>query len=378
MRAYFLVALITALVTYLSTWSVRFIAKKYNIHPAIRERDVHKTPIPRIGGLAMFAGLVVGLFAAGSFGWFESIFLDPRPILAIVGAGGLIVLIGLLDDLIELDWTAKMGGQMAAAWILASSGVQIVSLPIGGLTVGSFGVSLAVTIFVVVLVMNAVNFIDGLDGLAAGVVGIGTFAFFVYSYLLAQQTSPANYFSTAGLLSAIVLGMVMGFLPHNLRPAKIFMGDSGAMLLGLLMATSAITVTGNIDPATVSNQDLLPALIPLALPVLILILPLLDLFFAVVRRLRRGQSPFAADREHIHHQLQDIGHSHAGAVWVFYHWTALVSTSILLLFWLEAGPVLVIFGSWLIAALIHTYWPVFRSIRESRKRRKLRKAKQNG
>ena len=378
MRAYFLVALITALVTYLSTWSVRFIAKKYNIHPAIRDRDVHKTPIPRIGGLAMFAGLVVGLFAAGSFGWFESIFLDPRPILAIVGAGGLIVLIGLLDDLIELDWTAKMGGQMAAAWILASSGVQIVSLPIGGLTVGSFGVSLAVTIFVVVLVMNAVNFIDGLDGLAAGVVGIGTFAFFVYSYLLAQQTSPANYFSTAGLISAIVLGMVVGFLPHNLRPAKIFMGDSGAMLLGLLMATSAITVTGNIDPATVSNQDLLPALIPLALPVLILILPLLDLFFAVVRRLRRGQSPFAADREHIHHQLQDIGHSHAGAVWVFYHWTALVSTSILLLFWLEAGPVMVIFGSWVIAALIHTYWPVFRSIRESRKRRKLRKAQQNG
>jgi UDP-GlcNAc:undecaprenyl-phosphate GlcNAc-1-phosphate transferase len=145
------------------------------------------------------------------------------------------------------------------------------------------------------------------------------------------------------------------------------MGDSGAMLLGLLMATSAITVTGNIDPATVSNQDLLPALIPLALPVLILILPLLDLFFAVVRRLSRGQSPFAADREHIHHQLQDIGHSHAGAVWVFYHWTALVSTSLLLFFWLDAGPVLVIFGCWLILALMHTYWPVFRRVRNFRK-----------
>ena len=367
MRAYFLVALVTALVTFFSTWGVRFFAKRYNIHPAIRERDVHKSPTPRIGGLAMFIGLVAGVAAAGSFGWFESLFLDPGPIWAIVGAGGLIIVIGLLDDLIELDWTAKMGGQMAAAWILASSGIQIVSLPIGGLTVGSFGVSLALTMFVVVLVMNAVNFIDGLDGLAAGVVGIGTLAFFAYTYLLAQQTSPANYFSTAGLLSAIVLGMVAGFLPHNFRPAKIFMGDSGAMLLGLLMATSAITVTGNIDPATVSNQDLLPALIPLALPVLILILPLLDLFFAVVRRLSRGQSPFAADREHIHHQLQDIGHSHAGAVWVFYHWTALVSTSLLLFCWLEAGPVLVIFGSWLIVALLHTYWPVFRRIRNFRK-----------
>lgn len=367
MRAYFLVALFTAIATYGATWGVRLLAQRYKIHPAIRERDVHKLPTPRIGGLAMFLGLVTGLFVAGSFGWFESIFVDPAPILAILGAGGLIVLIGLLDDLIELDWTAKLGGQMAAAWILASSGVQIVSLPIGGLTVGSFGVSLAVTIFVVVLVMNAVNFIDGLDGLAAGVVGIGTFAFFVYSYVLAQQTSPTNFFSTAGLISALILGMVAGFLPHNFRPAKIFMGDSGSMLLGLLMATSAITVTGSIDPATVTRNDLLPALIPLALPVFILLLPLLDLLLAVVRRLRKGTSPFAPDREHLHHQLQDIGHTHQGAVLVFYHWTALVSVTLLLFFWLDAPPVMVLFGSWFILALVHTYWPIFRSIKKSRK-----------
>lgn len=368
MRAYLLVAVITALVTYLSTWMVRYTAKRYNIHPAIRERDVHKSPTPRIGGVAMLLGLIAGFLVASSFGWFESIFLDPGPIWSILGAAGVIVIVGLLDDLIELDWTAKMGGQMAAAWILASSGIQIVSLPIGGLTVGSFGVSLAITLFVVVLVMNAVNFIDGLDGLAAGVVGIGTFAFFVYTYLLAQQTSPTNYFSTAGLLAALVLGMVAGFLPHNWRPAKIFMGDSGSMLLGLLMATAAITVTGSIDPATVTRNDLLPALIPLALPVFILLLPLLDLLLAVLRRLRRGQSPFAPDREHLHHQLQDIGHSHRGTVLVFYHWTALVSTSLLLFFWLELPQVLVIFGLWQIIALVHTYWPVFsRIVRHRRK-----------
>jgi UDP-GlcNAc:undecaprenyl-phosphate GlcNAc-1-phosphate transferase len=225
-----------------------------------------------------------------------------------------------------------------------------------------------VTVFVIVLIMNAVNFIDGLDGLAAGVVGIGTLAFFVYTYLLAQQTSPTNYFSIAGLLAALVLGMVAGFLPHNWRPAKIFMGDSGAMLLGLLMAVGAITVTGSIDPATVTRNDLLPALIPLALPVLILIIPLLDLLLAVVRRLRRGQSPFAADREHLHHQLQDVGHSHQGAVMVFYHWTALVSISLLLFFWLDWPQVMVIFGFWLILALVHTYWPVFK------RRYKFRKA----
>ncbi|MEK9987703.1 MAG: MraY family glycosyltransferase [Aquiluna sp.] len=368
MRAYFLVALITAIVTFGATWGVRSLAKRYNITPAIRDRDVHKSPTPRIGGLGMLIGLFAGFYAAGSFGWFESIFTEPGPIWAIIGAGGLIVVIGLLDDLIELDWTAKMGGQMAAAWILASSGVQIVSLPIGGITVGSFGVSLAITVFVVVLVMNAVNFIDGLDGLAAGVVAIGTFAFFIYTYLLAQQTSPTNYFSTAGLLSAIVLGLVFGFLPHNWRPAKIFMGDSGAMLLGLLMATSAIQVTGSIDPATVTRNDLLPALIPLALPVFILVLPLLDLLLAVVRRLRRGKSPFAPDKEHIHHQLQDIGHSHQGAVLVFYHWTAFVSTSLLLFFWLELAQVLIIFGFWQILALVHTYWPVFARVAKRRRR----------
>ncbi|HBB39239.1 MAG: undecaprenyl/decaprenyl-phosphate alpha-N-acetylglucosaminyl 1-phosphate transferase [Micrococcales bacterium] len=366
MRAYLLVALITAVISYLATWGVRFIAKKYDIHPAIRERDVHKQPTPRIGGVAIFIAIASGVVAAGSFGWFESIFRDPGPIWAILGAGALIVVVGLLDDLIELDWTAKMGGQVAAAWILASSGVQIVSLPIGGLTVGSFGVSLAITVFVVVLVMNAVNFIDGLDGLAAGVVGIGTMAFFIYSYLLAQQTSPTNYFSLAGMLSAVVLGAIAGFLPHNFSPAKIFMGDSGAMLLGLMMATSAIAVTGSIDPATVTRNDLLPALIPLVLPVIILILPLLDLLLAVVRRIRRGQSPFAADREHLHHQLQDLGHSHRGAVLVFYHWTALVSVTLLLFFWLEVAPVIVIFGAWMILALIHTYWPVFKRVSKAR------------
>jgi UDP-GlcNAc:undecaprenyl-phosphate GlcNAc-1-phosphate transferase len=365
-RAYLLVALITAVISYLATWGVRFIAKKYDIHPAIRERDVHKQPTPRIGGVAIFIAIASGVVAAGSFGWFESIFRDPGPIWAILGAGALIVVVGLLDDLIELDWTAKMGGQVAAAWILASSGVQILSLPIGGLTVGSFGVSLAITVFVVVLVMNAVNFIDGLDGLAAGVVGIGTMAFFIYSYLLAQQTSPTNYFSLAGMLSAVVLGAIAGFLPHNFSPAKIFMGDSGAMLLGLMMATSAIAVTGSIDPATVTRNDLLPALIPLVLPVIILILPLLDLLLAVVRRIRRGQSPFAADREHLHHQLQDLGHSHRGAVLVFYHWTALVSVTLLLFFWLEVAPVIVIFGAWMILALIHTYWPVFKRVSKAR------------
>ncbi len=363
MRAYLLIALITALATVFSTWGVRAVAKKFKIHPAIRERDSHEEPTPRIGGIGMFVGMLIGLFAAGFFGWFQAIYANPAPIIAIATAGALIALVGVLDDLIDLDWLAKLGGQIAAAWILTSQGIQIVSLPIGGVTVGSFGVSLAITVFAIVLVMNAVNFIDGLDGLAAGVVGIGTLVFFTYSYLLAQQSTPSNYFSLAGLLSAIVLGMTVGFLPHNWRPAKIFMGDSGAMLLGLLMASSAITVTGSIDPATVTRNDLLPALIPLVLPVFILLLPLLDLLFAVVRRMRKGQSPFAPDRGHIHHLLQDLGHSHSGAVLVFYHWTTLISGTMLLFFWFEVGQVVLIFSVGFALALTHTYWPVIKKLR---------------
>ena len=367
MRAYFLVALLTALVTYLATWGVRWTARKFNIHPAIRERDVHKSPTPRIGGVAMFLGLGAGTLASASFGWFDSIFLNPGPIWAVLAASAVIIVVGLLDDLVELDWTAKMGGQMGAAWILAASGIQIVSLPIGGLTVGSFAVSFAITVFLIVLIMNAVNFIDGLDGLAAGVVGIGTLAFFVYTYLLAQQTSPTNYFSIAGLLAALVLGMVAGFLPHNWRPAKIFMGDSGAMLLGMLMAVSALTVTGQVDPHVAAKDDFLPAFIPLILPLAILILPLLDFTLAVLRRLRAGKSPFAADRQHIHHRLQDFGHTHLGSVLVFYVWTALISVTCLLFFFMPAWMVWIFASLGLVGASAFTVWPIVtrNSLKES-------------
>ena len=368
MRAYLLIALIAALTTFAATWLTAVFAKRYKIHASIRERDQHSQPVPRIGGVGMFAGFLAGLLAAASFGWFDSIFLDPAPILAIAAAAAVIVVVGLLDDLIDLDWTAKLGGQLAAAGILAWQGIQIMSLPIGGLTVGSFGASLAITILAVVLVMNAVNFIDGLDGLAAGVVAISTLAFFLYTYLLAQQTSPSNYFSTAGMLSAIVLGMTLGFLPLNWRPAKIFMGDSGAMLLGLLMATSAITVTGSIDPATVTRNDLLPALLPLLLPIAILLLPLLDVLLSVIRRLRRGHSPFAADREHLHHQLQDLGHGHRGTVLVFYHWTLMISATLLAFFFLPTNTVMVVFSIWLALALLHTTWPILYRNRKARSR----------
>ena len=358
MRAYLLVAAISALVTYLATWVVLKLSHKYKIYPQIRARDVHTKPTPRLGGVAMFLGFTVALVIAGSLGWFHAVFEDPSHIIAIGLAALLITAIGFFDDLYDLDWTIKLGGQLAVAGILAWQGVQIVSLPIAGLTIGSFGMSLVVTVFLTVTVMNAVNFIDGLDGLVSGVVLIGTFSFFVYCYLLAQKTSPSNYFNLAGLLSAIVMGMCVGFLPHNWRPAKIFMGDSGAMLLGMLMATSALTVTGQIDPHTAGQDDLLPAFIPLILPLAILLLPLLDLTLAVVRRLRAGKSPFSADRKHLHHRLQDLGHGHVGSVVVFYVWTLLISVTCLLFFFWPWTSIAAFFFFGVLLATGYTLWPI--------------------
>ena len=367
MRAYLLIMAVAAVVTFAATFLTLRLSRKHSIMPEIRERDVHTDPTPRIGGLAMLIGFLVSLAVAASLGWFRSVFEDPIHILAIAAAATLIAIIGVLDDILDLDWTIKLAGQFMAAGILAWQGVQIVSLPIGGLVIGSYGVSIVVTIFVTVLVMNAVNFIDGLDGLVAGVVLIGTIVFFIYTYLLVQQTSPTNYFNLASLLSAIVIGMCLGFLPLNWHKAKIFMGDSGAMLLGLLMATSALAVTGQIDPGAVSNELLAPAFLPLVLPLAILLLPLLDLTLAVLRRIRAGKSPFSADRKHIHHKLQDFGHSHIGSVMVFYLWTAVISLSTLALLFIPAKLVLVLTIAAGIPLLVFTAWPV---IERRRKRAK--------
>lgn len=364
MRAYLLMMLVSAVVTFVGTFATLKLAHKYQLYPRIRARDVHKRPTPRLGGIAMYLGFLSTLGVAGMLGWFRSVFAEPAQILAILAAATLITIIGVLDDLYDLDWTLKLAGQFGVAGILAWQGVQIMSLPIAGITIGSLGISFVVTVFLTVLVMNAVNFIDGLDGLVSGVVLIGTGVFFAYSYFLAQQTSPTNYFNLASLLSSIVIGMCIGFLPFNWHPAKIFMGDTGALLLGLLMATTALTVTGQIDPTLVSKNDLVPAFLPLLLPLAILILPLLDFSMAVLRRLRAGKSPFSADRQHIHHRLQDFGHSHLGSVLVFYLWTALISGFCIMFFFMPPDSVYLITAIAFVLVLGYTIWPVLRKFRK--------------
>jgi UDP-GlcNAc:undecaprenyl-phosphate GlcNAc-1-phosphate transferase len=234
-----------------------------------------------------------------------------------------------------LDWLTKLAGQILAAGLVAWQGVQIVSIPIGGLTLFSPTLSLVLTVLAIVLVMNAVNFIDGLDGLVAGVTLIASGVFFIYSFLLATSEADTPYFNYASLFTAILLGGMLGFVPLNWHPAKLFLGDSGSLLVGLIMATTAISVTGQIDPATVSASQLLPAFIPMLLPLAVLIVPLLDFLLAVLRRLRAGMSPFEADRQHLHHRLLDMGHTHLQAVLILYAWTAVLAVGTLLFLFVE-------------------------------------------
>jgi len=218
--------------------------------------------------------------------------------------------------------------------VLAWQGIQLYTLPIGGQTIVSPYVSLIITVLTVVLVMNAVNFIDGLDGLVAGVAIIAGGVFFVYAYLL-QLRAQTEYFNLASLTTAILIGACAGFWPLNRYPAKLFMGDAGALLVGLMMAASTISITGRIDSSAATGDELFtayfaPAFIPLLLPLAVLVIPLLDFSMAIIRRLRAGKSPFTADRKHLHHRLLDMGHTHPNAVRILYAWTFTASVGVLL------------------------------------------------
>lgn len=332
-----LMALAAAVVSFGFSYLIRRLSLKYKLYPKIRERDVHTRPTPRLGGVAMFLGIIVTLAIASQIPFFTVVFAQPGPVWAIVGAAFLIVVIGVLDDLWDLDWTIKLAAQLGVASLVAWQGVQILSLPIGGITVGSPTLSFLITVFAIVLVMNAMNFIDGLDGLVAGVAIISNGVFLIYSYLLARETSPSNYFNMASLIAALLVGVCAGFLPFNWHRARLFMGDAGSMLVGLLMAIAGIAVTGQIDPGQVNPEglgksQLLPAFLPIMLPFVILLLPLVDFSLAVLRRVSAGKSPFTADRKHLHHRLLDMGHSHLQAVLILYCWTAVVSIGFLLFF----------------------------------------------
>ena len=361
MISYLVIVLVAAVSTYLAVPLVRLLAMRVGALTPLRTRDIHITPTPRLGGVAMLVGVTMAFLVASGTPFLRDLFHVSRGAWGVLGAAALVCLVGAVDDVFDLDPITKLSGQVLAAGLMAWQGVQLVSLPLGGVTVGSGGLFLVLTVFVVVVTMNAVNFIDGLDGLAAGVIGIATAAFFIYTYLLSREASPLDYSSLASVVAAALVGCCLGFLPHNLYPARIFMGDSGALLIGLLLAASAVAVTGQVDPTVVSRSRIMPAFLTVLLPVVVTLIPLIDLTAAVIRRVRRGQSPFAADRQHLHHRLLDLGHSHPRAVGVMYAWTFTLSFGVVLIAFV---PVWYLVPFWVFSVLAASLWTVYPRLRQ--------------
>ncbi|GAT65417.1 UDP-phosphate alpha-N-acetylglucosaminyl 1-phosphate transferase [Planomonospora sphaerica] len=325
-------ALVAAAVTYLLVPGVRVFAIRIGAMPEVRDRDVHTTPTPRLGGLAMYGGLVAGLLVARSLPYAggrlaDAEVADGNVVLALILAGGLITLTGFLDDWWGMDAFIKLAGQIGAAGVLVAFGVSLPWLPLpsdmGGAYVLGSTLGPVITIMIVVVMINAVNFVDGLDGLAAGIVGIAAMATWTYSIILSTDNGDTTINVTAAVAS-VLIGVCLGFLPHNFHPAKIFMGDTGAMLIGLVLASTMITITP-LDSSTIND---FPVVLPLLIPIAILVLPLLDLIMAVIRRTSNGLSPFAPDRGHLHHRLLDIGHSHRSSVLIMYAWTVLFAFAV--------------------------------------------------
>ena len=324
MREYILCLVAAAAVTYLLTPLARELAKKWKVMAPVRDRDVHDTPTPLLGGLAMVGGLLAGGILASKLPMMSAVFDSGRTPLALLSGVAIIVALGVVDDKWGLDAPTKLAGQVLAAGVMAFQGIAIIWLPIGGTFVLDPLTSVLFTVLIVVISINAINFVDGLDGLAAGIVLVAAGAFFGYAYLLSVEYG-LDRATLATLVSVLLVGMTVGFLPHNYTPARIFMGDTGSMLLGLLLAAGTITLSGQVDPSALTTGALLPTLLPIALPVAVMAIPLVDLFLAVIRRTRAGRNPFAPDKQHLHHRLLEMGHSQGRAVLLMYAWTGLVA-----------------------------------------------------
>jgi UDP-GlcNAc:undecaprenyl-phosphate GlcNAc-1-phosphate transferase len=357
MAPYLLVGLVAAVVTFVATPLVRWFSVRVGAIDHPNDRKVHAHPTPTLGGTALFLGLLVAGFVASRMPEFEGVFTASSEAGGILAGGVIIFALGVVDDLRDLPAPVKLAGQVFASGILFLSGVkmQFVLLP-GGAYNLSDDVSVLVTVLWLVAMINAVNLVDGLDGLAAGIVAIAAASFFVYTFNIAQEGWYAGV-PTAPLVAIVVVGISLGFLRHNFHPARIFMGDSGSMLLGLVLGATTVAGIGHA-PQIGSSSEAFLAYFPLVIPLMVIALPILDALLAILRRARRRRSVFHADKEHLHHRLMDLGHGHRQAVLVMYLWSALAAGAGLAFTFIDRGDV--IFGLPIAvgAIVFYTLFPV--------------------
>ncbi|MFZ3394980.1 MraY family glycosyltransferase [Rhodococcus sp. 7Tela_A2] len=362
-RELLLVLLTSAVVTFLATGVVRILAIKFGAVAIPRDRDVHVTPTPRLGGVGMYIGLVAGIVFAQHLPALTRGFEYTTEMGAALVAASIIVLVGIIDDRWGLDALTKFVGQVTAAGVLVVMGVSWIVIydPFSGSTLvldqlqGGL-----ITVAVAAVMINAMNFVDGLDGLAAGLGLIAAVAICVFSVgLLLDQGGDVSAYPPA-LIAAALAGACLGFLPFNFQPAKIFMGDSGSMLIGLMLAAISTSASGRIPLSAYGSRDLLGLLSPLILIGAVMFIPILDLLLAIVRRTRAGVSPFSPDKMHLHHRLLQIGHSHRRVVLLLYLWVGVLAFGAVGSSLLDRRVVVLMTAAGLLFALVVTAVPSLR------------------
>lgn len=330
--SYFLIGAVAALVTFATTPIVGMLARRRGWVYLPNDRTVHQTPLPDVGGLAMFVGFLAAMATAWATGSFDTLFSSNSEPLGVVIAATIIFVVGFIDDVREISAPAKVAGTVLAGLALVQFGVVMFSFRLPfyeGPIILSEDLQPLVTVLWLLGITQAINLIDGLDGLAAGIVAIGAFSFFLYSQEL-TDLGLLDVRNIGPLLAITAVGVCVGFLPHNFNPARIMMGDGGALLLGLLLAVATSVVGGRAD--SFSEEFVGQTyffLAPLAIPLLILGVPILDMVFAVIRRATGRKSLAVADKGHLHHRLMDLGHGHRRSVVILWTWTALLSGFVL-------------------------------------------------
>jgi UDP-GlcNAc:undecaprenyl-phosphate GlcNAc-1-phosphate transferase len=354
---YLFIGVIAALVTFVSTPFVVRLATRMNWVVEPDERRVHKVPTPDVGGIAMFLGFIVALAIAWKMGRFSPVFDNNSEPLGVLLAAILIFATGLVDDIREISSPAKVTGTVIAGLVLVYFGATMFyfRVPFLDVFVLSNDWIPLITILWLMGMSQAINLIDGLDGLAAGIVAIAAASFFLYSRRLDDLGALAQP-NMGPLIAIIALGVCLGFLPHNFNPAKIFMGDSGALFLGLLMAVSTSVVGGRADP---NSQTYTPGqtyffLAPLFIPLFILGVPILDTLFAIVRRAVNRQGVATADKGHLHHRLMNLGHGQRRSVLILWLWTTILSGFVLYPIFTKAQTALIPIGTAAIALSLYT------------------------
>lgn len=330
LRELALVILVAATFTYLTTGVVRSFLVRTGRVAEIRLRDSHSQPTPRMGGLAMFTGFGAAIFLAAQLPALTRGFMPVTPEMsAVMWAALAIVLVGVADDYLELGALIKLFGQLFAAALMSGLGLTwtLLFIPFGGGTTVVLDQiqSTLLTAFFTVLLINAINFVDGLDGLAAGLGLIAGGAILVFSLTVLHDQGGAVSAYPPAIISAALVGTCAGFLPHNFEPSRIFMGDSGSMLIGLLLAAASTSASGKINMSLYGTVDMVALMSPILVVIAAVFIPVLDLVWAVIRRLSQGRSPFSADKAHIHHRLLSLGHTHRRTVLVLYLWVSAVA-----------------------------------------------------